>query len=273
MKGLLKTIFYSLVLLLLSCNVNQLETCNCNELKSVNNLKLYKNIPFSGTCQVFYANGHLQSSTAYIDGVMHGWHKSFYSNSSPKSKVKHDNGYRRGFYDYYDSIPNKLITRYEFIRPTEIIRAKSKPEDEYKWNGFLNRVWHYFDEDTTVVSTSSNVYTIKPINNGIEIFYHFNNEKSEMDTSFLLTELIIGDFDNANSNYDTTRIDSINKKNYYKYYFSKKDMQNGFVKGFFKIYNCYSERNSDNQFEYPMSCPARDLYFNWSIKKSRLDNY
>tara|TARA_B100000809_G_C15053272_1_gene499697 strand:- start:55 stop:927 length:873 start_codon:yes stop_codon:yes gene_type:complete len=273
MKGLLKTILYSLVLLLLSCNVNQLETCNCNELKSINDLVLYKNIPFSGTCQAFYVNGNLQSSTEYLDGVFHGWYKTFYSNSSPKGKVKHVNGYRRGFYDYYDSIPNILNTRYEFIRPTEIIRAKSKPEDEYKWNGFLNRVWHYFDEDTTVVSTSSNAYTIKPINNGIKISYHFSNQQSYMDTSYLLSELIIGDFDKPNFNYDTTRIDSINKMNYYIYQFSKKDIQNGFVKGFFRIFNCYAERNSENKFEYPMNCPTRDLFFNWSIKNNKLDNY
>lgn len=273
MGSLLKAFFYSFGLVILSCNLNQEDICNCSELKPTNNIELYKNKPFTGTCQVFYSNGNLQSSTEYKNGVRHGWYKSFYSNSSLKSKVKYLYGYRRGFYDYYDSIPNILVSRFEFIRPPKIVIEKSNLEDKYKWDGFTNRIWRYNSEDTTVVSTSSNLYTIKPIDNGIEIFYHFNNEKSDMDTSFLLSELIIGDFDNPGFTFDTISIDSIGKRNYYKYYFSKKDIQNEFVKGFFRIFNCYSKKNSKNQFEYPMSCPTRDLYFNWSIKNNKLDNF
>lgn len=268
------TILLSIMILLItSCNLDSEDICNCEDLKSSNNIKLLKDTPFSGTCKNYYKNGNLQSTTEYSNGIMNGWYTSFYSDSTLKSRVKHENGFRRGIYEYYDSLPNLLVTKFEFIRPPLVVQQGSKKEDEYKWNGFVNREWRFQSEDTSVVSVSSNIYSIKPIEDGIKIFYHFDNEYSTKDTSYIWCDIIIGDFDLTDSNFDTTRVGVINKRNYFEYHFNDLDVKNGFVKGMIRGCSIYANKDPKTKVNSPFQGSAKDLFFNWSIKEGRLDNY
>jgi len=237
--------------------------------------------PFTGTCESYYQNNQVQTSTDYVNGILYGEYASYYQDGSLKSNVSYENGFRRGFYDYYDTVPHRHITRFEFITP-----PKDTAEDyldNYKFNGLTNRSWRYNKEHQhrgfegsefkSAVSKASEMYLIDTIENGIKFRFHFNNEYEEYDTNFQYFDIILGDIDNLKSEYDTIRNEKLDSTHTYKYYFSKKDISRGSLKGLIIGTTFYSNRNKEGKFDYPISGSGRRLYFRWDIEEKKLKNF
>ncbi|MDT8412242.1 MAG: hypothetical protein RQ875_07270 [Vicingaceae bacterium] len=228
----------------------------------------YVDDKLDGTVEEYYENGSLKSQTQYKMGVMDGDYRSYYKNGNLYEKVSYYNGVRLGYYERFDSIPQRLMLRVEYIKVP-------KEHKNYKFDDYVNRLWFFINGDTTIVSVDSEAYSIKSNENkkGIIIKCHFrdlttSDNSSESDVKLDKVTLLIGDSvkkDTIDLNYHgQKRVD-------YNYEYKLTDIERGWIEGSLVGTYIYDKKvNGDSLVSYSSN---RRLYFNWNIKDEKIINF
>ena len=233
-----------------------------NENKKISEKGIYVNDKLDGTVEEYYENGNLKSQTQYKMGIMDGDYRSYYKNGNLYEKVSYYNGVRLGYYERFDSIPQRLMLRVEYIS------VPKEHEENYKYDDYVNRVWIYIDGDTNFVSVDSDAYSIKSNENkkGIIIKCHFSNNST--DEKLDKVTLLIGDSvrkDTIDLNFNgQKRVD-------YNYDYKLTDIERGWIQGSLVGTYIYDKKvNGDSLVSYSSN---RRLYFNWNIKDEKIINF
>ena len=228
---------------------------NSGELQSSGT---YLNGELNGAVEEYYTNGNIKTYSTYKDGIMDGRYKSYYSNGKMYGQVNYSEGKRVGYYENYDSLTNNLLRRVEYLEVPDM-------ERNYAFDDYVNRVWFFVDGDTSMLSKSSTVYSMKNTddNKGVMIAFHFSNESTE-DGEYENFYLVTGDV-SENQLLDTMQL--TNNKKEFIYIFNENDYKKGKVRGAIIAVDIYGDSNENKMAK------RRKLYFSWSIKDGKLNNW